>query len=158
MVEEWQVRQKIYHQVLKDTDMGDDLSKETIIIENEPEMIIKRALEYPHIQTKELYYPGKSYAIAILFATLLSTYFGKDIYHYLKNPNLLYENDPYFQTYDNCQHIYDGILSNIDLKLLVDSIEKNPEVFSENYQKSIDYFYKEFLLHDDTKYLAPNYC
>jgi hypothetical protein len=151
-MEEWQIRQKIYHMVFKDTDMGDDLSKETIIEEFDPQTIIQRALEYPVKQTKELYYPGKSYAVACIFATLLAEHFGKDVYHYLRNPGLLYENDPYFKCYDNSQEIYDGILKEIDLLCLIDS-----EQVSENCLRTIDYFYKEFLLHETTKHLAPNH-
>ena len=70
-MKEWKVRHKLFHMLYQGEDLGDDLSKETIIFEEEDKKIIQRALEYPVKQTKELYYPGKSYAVAIIFAKLL---------------------------------------------------------------------------------------
>ena len=149
-MKEWHMRHKIFHQVFKDTDMGDDLSKETIIEEFDKDSIIKRALEYPTVQTKELFYPGKSYAVAITFAKLLSKNFDVKFYEALDDSLLLYGNDPYFVRYSEDKETYDKILENFPTTLF-----KTLDKCSDNYKKTIDYFYKEFLLHEDTRMYAP---
>lgn len=146
----WQIRHKIFHQIFKNMDLGDDLSKETIIIENDRESIIKRAIAYPVLQTKELYYPGKSYAVAITFAKLLEKEFGEDFFESLNHPDLLYENDPYFKPYSEDKDIYDAILINFPFEVF-----GNSDLRSENFSRTMDYFYKEFLLHEETKLYAP---
>lgn len=150
-MKEWQIRHKIFHQVLSHMDMGDDLSKETIIEEKDQESIIRRAIDYPSKQTKELYYPGKSYAVAIIFAKLLEKYFQEDFYESLNNSELLYQNDPYFIPYSDDQETYDQILAAFPFHLI-----ENPALGCENFQKTCEYFLKEFLLHEQTKIYLPS--
>lgn len=150
-MKEWQIRHKIFHQVLSHLDMGDDLSKETIIEEHDQQSIIKRATEYPRIQTKELYYPGKSYAVAIIFAKLLEIHFGEDFFESLSHEQLLYENDPYFCTYPEDKETYDQIINNFPFEFIT-----KPSLGSKNFQKTCEYFMKEFLLHDETKIYLPS--
>lgn len=149
-MKQWHLRHQIFHKIFKDMDLGDDLSKETIIIEDSPQMIVKRALMYPTTQTKELYYPGKSYCVAIVFAKLLEKNFDEDFYNALDDELLLYKNDPYFVRYSEAKDIYDAIIKDFPWDYI-----DNPERGSHNFQKTCDYFYKEFLLHDDTKMFAP---
>ena len=132
---------------------GDNLEKETIIEEWDNKSIIKRAIEYPTFQTKELYYPAKSYAIATLYAILLTENFGGEPLDYLKDPELLAGNDPYFKPYDSSnEDIYSIIWSHIFLAL-----EDGSEKTSENFNKSVQYFYEEFLLAENTRvYLPPD--
>ena len=150
-MKEWQIRHKIFHQVFKGTDLGDDLSKETIIEDFSKEKIIKKALEYPLIQTRELYYPAKSYAVGIIFAKLLEHYFEEDFLECLNNDKLLYENDPYFVVYSKDKETYDEIIKSFPFELLA-----KKEKCSQNLLKTIEYFEKEFLIHDDTKMLLPS--
>jgi hypothetical protein len=131
---------------------GDDLKNETIIEEWDTTTIIERALEYPFKQTKELYYPAKSYAIATTYAILLSKYFDGNISDYLSDPELLAGNDPYFKTYDEASLIYDNLIVRF-LPML-----RSSDGFwdhSENYKRTLDYFHKEFLLAEDTKQWLP---
>lgn len=151
-MKDWHVRHKIFHQIFKDMDLGDDLSKETIIEEFDQEKIVQRALEYPVKQTTALYYPGKSYAVAITFAKLLEIYFEEDFYISLNDEKLLYENDPFFTPYSQDKETYDLILDNFPLDL----INTNDEKCSENFRKTQEYFLKEFLLHEDTKMYSPS--
>lgn len=149
-MKDWHVHHRIFHQIFKDTDMGDDLSKEIIIEEYTDESKIKRALEYPVIQTKELYYPGKSYAVAITFAHLLNKEFDEEFYESLDDGLLLYENDPYFVRYSDDKYVYDQIIKKFPFHVI------ETRDCSNNYKKTIEYFYKEMLLHDDTKMYAPS--
>lgn len=147
----WKMRSKIYHMMTPDP--GDDLGKETIIEEWDHGIIHNRAREYCRKQTTELYYPAKSYAIATVYAILLEKHFGGNAKDYLKDPELLAGNDPYFEPLsDDNWHLYS------DLWLWYDEVLNDwPEsLYCENFKKTLDYFYKEFLLAEDTKiYLPP---
>jgi hypothetical protein len=106
---DWKIRSKIFHLMTPDT--GDDLKEEIIIEEWEKQEIEKRACEYAHKNTKELFYPGKAYAIATTFAILLSNTFGGEPISYLKDPELLAGNDPYFKPFDESNRdIYYNLL------------------------------------------------
>lgn len=122
---------------------SDDLENEEIIFEDLPEMIVKRALDYPKVQSKELYYPGKSYCIAVTYAKLLEIHFKEDFISCLDDPDLLFNNDPYFRPYSSDKNVYDQIISGYDWKVLEDH-----SLTSVNFQKSLSYFFEEFLLKD----------
>ena len=151
-MKEWKVRHKLFHMLYQGEDLGDDLSKETIIFEEEDKKIIQRALEYPVKQTKELYYPGKSYAVAIIFAKLLELHFNENFYEVLDDESLLYENDPYFKKYSDKKEVYDNIIKDFPFELL----QEKKWSGSRNAELTIEYFLKEFLLHEDTKHLLAN--
>ncbi len=143
-MKEWKVRSKIYHSIFRVYDDG--LEKETIIEEFDKESIIERALAYPVTQTSELYYPAKSYAVGIVFAHLLEKEFGENFYESLSDLDLLYENDPYFVPYSEDKETYDAIIERFPFELL-----KSPELGCLNFTLTKSYFYKEMLLHEDTK-------
>lgn len=147
----WKIRSKIYHMMTPDT--GDSLEKETIIEEWEKEEIEKRACDYALKDTQELYYPGKAYAVATVFAILLSKNFANEPIYYLKDPELLAGNDPYFVPFNESNRdIYYNLLIHYDDILY----KTDPSLYSENFKKTLDYFYKEFLLHDETRHLLSS--
>lgn len=150
-MKEWKVRSKIYHAMV--TEYDDDLSKEIVVENYDEDEIIRRALQYPIAQTVELYYPAKSYAVAIIFAYLLEQEFDEDFYESLQDANLLFENDPYFKPYEDYHiEIYNRIIDDFPFYLF-----KDPTLGSKNFQLTVEYFYKEMLLHADTKqYLSSN--
>lgn len=146
---DWKVRSKIYHMMTPEP--GDDLAKEEIIEEFDPEVIAVRAQRYWRTQTKELYYPAKSYAVAVTYALMLSEIFGGNIISYLKDPELLAGNDPYFEPYnDNNYRIYHEVIPDYVFAM------KHPELHSDNFKRTLDYFNKEFLLAEDTRAYLPN--
>jgi hypothetical protein len=146
---EWKIRSKIYHAMTPDT--GDSLANEIVIEEWDQETIINRAREYWQNQTKELYYPAKSYAIAVTYAILLGLFFGGDCIAYLKDSDLLANNDPYFEPYsEKNKIIYEELIETYSHAL------KKQAYWSENYKKTIDYFYKEFLIHEETRHYLPS--
>jgi len=146
---DWKTRQKIYHLMTAYDDRGDSLLEQKIIEEFDHETIIERALSYPIIQSSTLFYPGKSYAVAVVYAILLSKYFGGDIISYLSDSELLFNNDPYFKPYQLAPNIYDKILLSFP-----QNFEENMNDYTLDFQKTVDYFMKEFLLHEETQIYA----
>lgn len=144
----WKVRSKLYHKLF--TEHSDDLRKETIVEEYDKDSIVKRAVEYPVVQTATLYYPGKSYAVAIIFAYLLEKEFGEDFYKVLDDPDLLHGNDPYHVRYSEDKVTYDKIIEKFPFYVF-DKQSKG----SINFWKTYDYFYIEMLLDETTKMFAP---
>lgn len=142
----WKLRSKIYH--MNTPDPGDSLEQEEIIEEWNEKDIIQKAKEYHEVQTKELYYPAKSYAVAVTYAILLKKYFGGTIYEYLKDEELLAGNDPYFVPYDQSKELYDAIIPEYE-----NLFKENAFSCTENYNLTVEYFHKEFLLHNETRHL-----
>jgi hypothetical protein len=103
---EWKVRQEIYHRLKKDYE--DDLSKHEIEI---TENIVDEAIDYFMTANKGWIYPSKSYMVAICYARWLSEEFGGNPMNYLNDTDLLYGNDPYFVQYSVDSKTYDKILS-----------------------------------------------
>jgi hypothetical protein len=158
---DWKVRSKIYHMMTPDP--GDDLSKETIIFEDMTKKyvhndIVREGLFYAYKNRKELYYPSKSYVVATIYAILLAKYFyhgnRKKTFELMKDPDLLAGNDPYFAPLnEENKDIYQAFHNSF-----FESLNQNKlDEFSDNFKRTIDYFYKEFLLAEDTKiYLPPH--
>lgn len=86
-----------------------------------------------------VFYPSKSYAVAIIYAKLLEKYFQEPFYDSLNHPGLLLT-DKYFVPYNQSNTIYDRVISHIDYKGWWD-FEKSiiPQV-----QATVEYFLKEF--------------
>jgi len=143
-MKEYKLRQQLFYKLFGSQDLGDRLEKEVIVEEFEESLIIKRAEEYFTVQTSTLYYPGKSYAVALIYALLLEKEFGEDIYVSLDDEDLLWD-DPYFKPYSVAKNIYDALLK----KIPRDFYHKK-ESYTENLSMTIDYFYQEFLLSDET--------
>jgi len=148
-MKEWKIRQKIYHTMHQFEEFSDDLSKMKILENYDEFFIVEKALEYPFIQSEFLYYPAKSYAVAITYAYLIEKEFSDKMLECLDDPELLFNNDPYFKKYSDDKKIYDEIISKFPFEIL-----EKMEKCSEDYKKTIEYFYKEFLLHEDTKIYA----
>ena len=91
----WKMQQEIYHKLNQYHD--DDLSLYTVEITDN---IIRDAIKY--FTTTELgwVYPAKSYVVGICYAKWLTHYFAEDFYEALNDPNLLFDNDPYFVPYE----------------------------------------------------------
>lgn len=150
-MKEWKLRQKIYHAMHNFEEFSDDLSKMKIIENFEENFIIEKALDYPTIQYDILYYPAKSYSVAITYAYLIEKEFSEKMIECLDDSDLLYNNDPYFKKYSDDKKTYDAILRKFPFHIIGDS-----KKCSEDFNKTIEYFYKEFLLHEDTKIYSPS--
>ncbi|MFN8847102.1 MAG: hypothetical protein ACK5V3_11190 [Bdellovibrionales bacterium] len=142
-MKEWKIRQELYHRLTAHSDRGDDFEQMQIVFEWDEDSIVQRALEYPIFQNENLYYPGKSYAVAIIYAQLLSKHFNENLIELLDDPQLLFGNDPYFKTYSEAKEIYDRILKEFpDLNL------SKPAEYSEDMNRTLQYFKEEFMLEE----------
>ncbi|TFG94183.1 hypothetical protein E4H12_15630 [Candidatus Thorarchaeota archaeon] len=142
-MKEWKLRQQITHKLHKHDDL----------IENEEVIVTDRAsirtLDFAHdvlmyfVQEGDgkLYYPQKSYAVALIYARLLEKYFGEQFYDALNDPELLIS-DLYFVPYNEDREAYDDIIGAANYWKLWD-FESNPISY---VQSTVHYFKQEFLL------------
>jgi hypothetical protein len=109
-MQDWKIRQEIFHRLHRVH--NDDLKLHNIVID---ENIIDSCIKY--FTTNELgwVYPAKSYVVGICYARWISHYFQENFYEVLNDSSLLFNNDPYFVTYDNGKDVYDSILKIIGL-------------------------------------------
>jgi hypothetical protein len=107
-MEEWKIRQEIYHRINKD--FKDDLKQFNVTIDDE---VVNNAYLYFTETDVGWIYPAKSYMVGICYAKWLSENFGGEPIHYLNQDDLLYENDPYFVSYSKDKVTYDELLSKI---------------------------------------------
>lgn len=150
-MKDWKLRQDLFHKLHSSDEIGDDLKKEIIIEQWDKDQIIAKAIDYLHHDTKELYYPAKSYIIALTYALLLEKEFSEPLLEGLSDEMLLFDNDPYFKPYPQAKEIYDELISLYPREAL-----EKPELYSKNFQRTHEYFYLEFLLHEKTAIYAPS--
>ena len=136
---EWKIRQEIYHKL--NTEHDDDLNTKEIVITND---IAKNAINYFMEKDIGWIYPSKSYMVGICYARWLAEYFGGNPIDYLEDPELLYNNDPYFVEYSRDPKTYHQILNAITWEF-DESLGMVPDVKQ--------YFNNEFMI-DDTRSLA----
>lgn len=146
----WQARQRVYRLLTKDEDLGDRIEDQIVVEEFEEDVVVERALQYVSMQSPCLFYPGKSYAVAIIYALLLKQYFNEDVVTALCDPSLLGGDDPYFVPYAKSKKIYDRILARFPLESVL-----SPSQYSEDFQKTCHYFQLEMLIHESTAIYAP---
>ena len=116
-MQDWKLNQEIYHRL---TPPGDFIESKQVVYHDELDTLefCSRYFVYP--DDGVLYYPAKSYCVALIYSILLSTYFGGTPIQYLKDPALLYGNDSQFKPYQpDTSEIYDTMLAT----LTSDSIE-----------------------------------
>jgi hypothetical protein len=105
-MEEWKIRQEVYHRINKD--FRDDLKQFNVTIDDE---IINNAYLYFTETDVGWIYPAKSYMVGICYAKWLSEHFDGEPIDYLNEEDLLYGNDPYFVPYNKDKETYDKLLS-----------------------------------------------
>lgn len=137
MQKDYKLRQRMYHHLEPIDDYIDD--KPFVVVDVPGAELIEQIISYFQRPSKQLIYPAKSYAVAIIYARLLNQYFSVPILKALDDPDLFLGNDKFFVPYNRAKFIYDVVLErNL-------SINTNlPQV-----RTTVDYFMKEF-------YLIPN--
>jgi len=108
MKKEWKINQEVYHRV--NQDHKDSLYGYDILISDD---IINDAVDYFKNEELGFIYPAKSYVVAICYAHWLSKDFKEDFYKLLNDEELLYNNDPYFKTYNQDKNTYDEIIKRV---------------------------------------------
>lgn len=129
---DWKIRQEIYHRLTAEYD--DDLKTKDVIISTN---VVNDAIRYFYDRDIGWIYPAKSYMVAICYARWLEQHFGGDAYDYLNDPDLLYGNDPYFVEYSRDPKTYHEILETVTWEF-DESAGLVPDVK--------EYFLKEFLI------------
>lgn len=132
-MEEWKIRQEIYHRLNKQHD--DDLKTKQIVF---TENVVDDAVRYFNETNIGWIYPSKSYMVGICYARWLSEYWSGNPFDYLNDSDLLYNNDPYFVPYKEEKETYDNILKKIGGW----NFDVNKGMVPDVYQ----YFLKEFML------------
>ena len=147
---DWKFRRKTFY-ALNGSSFSDSVEENrenlTVIERWEPKQVAEDAINYAIIHTDEMYYPGKSYMIAIQYASWIQDHFGGALLELLNDPELL-PDDPYFVVYSESTEIYDMILEFTDKYGSKVDVPTNLPYL----QKTYEYFLEEFLL--DEKGLA----
>ncbi len=150
---EWQFRRETFYALngRQFTDSPEFNTENLTIVERwNPEDIVADALNYAIIHTDEMYYPGKSYMIAVQYASWIQDHFGGELLDLLDNP-LLLPDDPYFLVYSQSKEIYDQILE------FTDTYGKDVDIPTHlpYLQKTYEYFLQEFMLDDKGLTILP---
>jgi hypothetical protein len=109
-MQEWKIKQEIYHRIYYSP--IDDLNNIKIVYGEEN--IKETALRHFFERIDDFLYPAKSYVVAFCYAYWISQTYNEDFWELLKDPKLLYDNDPYFKTYDEDPEIYDFLFDHVD--------------------------------------------
>lgn len=110
-LKEWKIRQILSHQL--EGDRPDDLNQ--VDIEYRPDTVYQDSLDYVRTEGMGWVYPAKSYIVGIAYAYWLSLDFGEDMYEVLDDPDLLFNNDPYFIRYTEDKELYDSLIKELGL-------------------------------------------
>jgi hypothetical protein len=105
-MKEYKIRQDIFYRQ-HTGEFDDNLNTKDVIVSDD---IVDNAIRYFTSTDQGWIYPAKSYAVAILYAMWIQEEFGEDFYEVLDDPELLYNNDPYFVPYSHDQATYDSII------------------------------------------------
>lgn len=132
-MKDWKIRQEIYHRL--NTEFDDDLNTKDVEMSDD---IVNNAIRYFQEKNIGWIYPAKSYMVGICYARWLSEYFGGNALEYLKDQELLYNNDPFFKNYNLDKETYDKILHEIDQWNFDETGGMVPDVK--------EYFMKEFMM------------
>lgn len=111
----YRVYQLMYDELV--TEHSDDLSLIDWVVREE---IIYNALAYFREKTVPLVYPAKSYAVAIIYALILSREYGITVEDVLRDKDLFLGQDEHYKTIDQDPLTYLAIFSALtveDLKL-----------------------------------------
>jgi hypothetical protein len=149
-MQEWKLRQKIYHATNPITDMLDD------VVAHEGRKVIETEFESDRAQVDsiktyftgvvhDLVYPTKSYVVALVYATLLNKHFGIDVKQALDDPELLCGNDKWFVPYSDSKSVYDTALAEL-APILQKISEDELSTIPSQIQATVGYFNDEFLI------------
>lgn len=142
-MKDWKVRQLLTHKLNKHDDLIENMQ---VCVWNKDEL---RPIDFEHdvflyfVDEGDgiLHYPHKSYAVAIIYASLLEKYFGEQFYDALNDPALLLS-DKFFVTYNEDRTTYNSVISMLTYWDKWD-FEANP---ISSVQATVRYFKKEFVL------------
>jgi hypothetical protein len=106
---EWKIYQQVYNRLV--SEHSDDFAKVEYI---EAEELVENALHYFREATFPLIYPAKSYAAAIVYATLIEQTYGYPLRESLNDDDLFLGQDAYFVPYRKNPDAYEAILKRLE--------------------------------------------
>lgn len=138
MVPEHILRQQLYHHL---NPQIDDMRLNVEYVEESDTNLRHRIIDYFFNKNHKISYPSKSYAVAIIYSHLLELCFDVPFKDSIRDPELLFNNDPYYQPYDNKSEIYDIVLRHIKLEAFPGLQYHLPQV-----NATVNYFNEEFFI------------
>lgn len=129
-MKEWKMWQEVYNRLVTDHTDARHLHKREM-----SEDKVNAALGYVREQSDVGVYPGKSYMVAIIYATMLEKVYNEDFYEVLDDPDLLHGQDDFFVPYSQDKETYDAIIK---------ALEGMPNWLEGGWApKTVGYFYLE---------------
>lgn len=148
-MKKWKFRRQTFYAMVGEDSFSDLESKTTIPIKVDYTSIVDDAINYFLVQDNVMHYPGKSYAIAIAYASWIEDHFGDDFYETLDDPELL-PDDKYFIPYSKDKKNYDDIIKVIDRA----SQQIDPNKLKYLFM-TFNYFKQEFMLDEEGLSILP---
>ena len=131
---------KVFQYVYNKTHEHEDLIEEKYVFVDSEDELPKYIINYFFSDFNFLYYPAKSYSVAIIYAYLIHKLFDEEFYTTLNDKNLFCGNDKFFIPYEDDKKIYDFVIQEIGLFDKSFCLNLNIEqVF-----KTVKFFEKEF--------------
>ena len=135
MTTDYKLRQEMFHHLFNPDDRIEE--HPWLYRYSTQQQLVDDIKDYFTVPVETLLYPSKSYAVAVIYAKLLRKYFGVPVLESLRDPDLLYGNDKFFEPYQTgfSADVYNSVIFlpfNVDL----------PQV-----AKTIEYFKQEFFLY-----------
>lgn len=101
----WKIFQRQYNEVVKTH--TDDLDPDRVVVDET--RILESAVNYFKEQSPISIYPGKSFAVAVIYAVMIKWHYGVDAVAVLHDPDLFLGQDPHYKTYPQAKEIYDQL-------------------------------------------------
>ncbi|MEE2671828.1 MAG: hypothetical protein VYA54_08960 [Bdellovibrionota bacterium] len=137
-MKDYKVKQLIYK---KTVCADDDLSEiDHTVLDMGEEELVKYACQY-FVEDSKVIFPAKSYAVAVIYAKLISKYFNEDFFDVLGDQDLFIGTDKFFRPYNEQKEVYNQIVDFLIQHDLVNFEESNIS----QVLKTVDYFKAEFL-------------
>lgn len=118
---------------------SDVLKTDHLPIETSEKETVKNAVTYLTQNMRDIYFPSKSFAVALIYSTLIETLYGENFWETLNDEHLFCGNDTYFKRYSESRPIYDAILESIGGKDSILKYYESPQIL-----QTIVYFSEEF--------------
>jgi len=108
VVPEHKLRQQLYHHLNPNPS---DLNIDIALLAVEGAELASGIIDYFVNANHKIVYPAKSYAVALIYAHKLESIFNIPVKVSLNDPELLFNNDPYFIPYSNASNVYNIVLN-----------------------------------------------
>lgn len=137
-MKDYKVKQLIFNKTVKTDDHLSQI-KHTVLEMNDEELIMYGRQYF--LEDTEVVFPAKSYAVAVIYATLIAQYFDEDFYEVLADEDLFVGTDRFFRPYNEKKTVYNQIIEFLKSKNLFDFEKSNIS----QVLKTVEYFKTEFL-------------